>query len=81
MESDKVNADGITTLVINADTEGLLQAPFNMANVMYFHSKLNVHNFTFHEFKSKQVMNYVWSEYMVKPKKTNNFLLHRNYQK
>ena len=29
---------------------------------MFFHSKLNVHNFTFYDLKTHQVMNYIWSE-------------------
>ena len=29
---------------------------------MFFHSKLNLHNFTFYDLQSKKVMNYLWSE-------------------
>ena len=43
-------------------TEALLLAPYNRANVMFFHSKLNIHNFTFYDLKTKVVLNYVWPE-------------------
>ena len=59
---DKAAADGKTTFVITADTEALLLAPYNRANVMFFHSKLNIHNFTFYDLKTKVVLNYVWPE-------------------
>ena len=61
-DSDKAAADGKTTFVITADTEALLLAPYNFANIMFFHSKLNVHNFTFYDLKTKDVLNYVWPE-------------------
>ena len=59
---DKHLADGVSRFVITADTESLLAAPCNSANVMFFHSKLNLHNFTFYDLHSKKVMNYLWSE-------------------
>ena len=59
---DKAAADGRTTFVITADTVALLLAPYNRANVMFFHSKLNIHNFTFYDLKTKVVLNYVWPE-------------------
>ena len=29
---------------------------------MFFHSKLNVHHFNFYDLKTKDVMNYLWTE-------------------
>ena len=29
---------------------------------MYFHTKLNLHNFTFYDLKSHEAVNYLWSE-------------------
>ena len=72
-QADKDHADGVTTLVVTADTEGLLQAPLNFSNMMYFHSKLNIHNLTFYELKSKDVLNYVWSE-VHEQTEANNFV-------
>ena len=57
-EKDKQLTDGVSRFVITADTESLLTAPCNSANVMFFHSKLNLHNFTFYDLQSKKVMNY-----------------------
>ena len=61
-EKDKSSADNHSTIVITADTESQLFAPFNDVNVMFFHSKLNVHNFTFYNICDREVLNYVWSE-------------------
>ena len=61
-EKDKSSADNHSTIVIKADTESQLLAPFNDANVMFFHSKLNVHNFTFYNICDREVLNYMWSE-------------------
>ena len=48
--------------VIPADTESLLTAPHNESNMMSFHTKLNLHNFTFYDLKTREVLNYVWFE-------------------
>ena len=61
-EKDKCSADNISKFVITTDTEALSLAPSSDANVMFFHSKLNVHNFTFFDLKTKDVMNYLWTE-------------------
>ena len=61
-EEDKKWADNVSKFVITADTESLLIAPHNDSSMMFFHSKLNVHNFTFFDLKTRQVMNYVWLE-------------------
>ena len=61
-EEDKESADGKTIFVITADTESLLTAPHNDANIMFFHSKLNLHNFTFYDLKTREVMNFLWNE-------------------
>ena len=45
-----------------ADTESLLTAPHNESNMMFFHTKLNLHNFTFYDLKTREVLNYVWCE-------------------
>ena len=63
-ERDKCSADNISNFVITADTEALLLAPLSDANVMFFHSKFNVHNFTFFDLKTKDVMNYLWLKSM-----------------
>ena len=43
-----------------ADTEALL-APLNDSGLMFFHSKLNLHNFKFYDL-TLDVLNYIWSE-------------------
>ena len=58
-QNDKDSADK-TKVVLTADTEALLLAQLNSANVMYFRSKVNLHNFTFYNLKSRDVMNYLW---------------------
>ena len=45
--------------VITPDTESLLTEPHNDSNIIFFHSKLNVHNFTFYDLKTCQVITYV----------------------
>ena len=60
-QNDKDSADK-TKVVLTADTEALVLAPLNSVNVMYFRSKLNLHNFTFYNLKSSDVINYLWSE-------------------
>ena len=61
-EKDKEMADNNYVFVITADTEALLTVPRNNANIMFFHSRLNLHNFTFYDLKTREVLNYVWSE-------------------
>ena len=61
-ERDKCSADNIPKFVFTADTDALSLAQLSDANVMFFHSKLNVHNFTFFDLKTKDVMNYLWTE-------------------
>ena len=61
-ERDKCSADNISKFVITADTEAFLLAPLSDANFMFFHLKLNVQNFTFFDLKTKDVMNYLWTE-------------------
>ena len=61
-EKDKCSADSISKFVLTADTESLLQAPLNNSDIMFFRSKLNLHNFTFYDLKSRKVVNYLWSE-------------------
>ena len=56
-EKDKCSADSISKFVLTADTESLLQAPLNNSDIMFFKSKLNLHNL-----KSRKVVNYLWSE-------------------
>ena len=61
-EKDKCSADSISKFVLTADTESLLQAPLNNSDIMFFRSKLNLHNFTLYDLKSRKVVNYLWSE-------------------
>ena len=37
-------------------------APLNDANIMFFRTKLNLHNFTFYNLVTRDVINFVWSE-------------------
>ena len=60
-EIDKKTANNMTTLSITADTESLLTAP-HQSNMMFFHTELNLHNFTFYDLKTREVLNYVWYE-------------------
>ena len=61
-EKDKEEANNKDKFVITADTEALLIAPLNNANIMFFRTKLNLHNFTFYNLKDKSVQNYLWTE-------------------
>ena len=61
-EKDKLSADNRSTFVMTADTGALLTAPRNNANIMFFHSRLNLHNFTFFDLKAREVLNYLSSE-------------------
>ena len=61
-EEDKKKANNIDVIVVTADTEALLTAPFNDANIMFIRSKLNLHNFTFYNLFDKDVLNFLWSE-------------------
>ena len=61
-EQDKINSDDHKIITVTADTESLLLSPLNDANIMFFRTKLNLHNFTFYNLKNKDVMNYLWSE-------------------
>ena len=61
-ENDKLSADNVGKFVVTADTESLLTAPSNDAGIMFFHTKLNLHNFTFYDLKTRKVVNYLWSE-------------------
>ena len=45
--------------MITADTESLLMAPLN---IMFFRTKLNLHDFTFYNLVTRDVINFVWSE-------------------
>ena len=40
-------ADNQTSFVATADTEALLTAPLNESNIMFFRTKLNLHNLTY----------------------------------
>ena len=59
-ETDKKEADNITKMCVTADTEALLLAPLSDASIMFFHSKLNLHNFTFFDLYTINVENYLW---------------------
>ena len=58
----KSAANDSTKAVITADTESLVMAPLNDANIMFFRTKLNLHNFTFYNLVTRDVINFVWSE-------------------
>lgn len=51
-----------TKLVASQDTESLLIAAKNYSNKMFFHSKLNIHNLTYYNLKTKESLNYPWAE-------------------
>ena len=68
-ENDALGANDINkkttgkfTIVLTANTESLLKDPFNKADCMFFKIKLNLHNLTFHNLKSKRSQNFFWSE-------------------
>ena len=70
-EYDKEKADNTTEMVVTADTEALLAAPHNDSGLMFFHSKLNLHNFTFYDLHTKDVQNFLWSEFNREIKASN----------
>ena len=53
-ENDKTTANNMTTFVITADTESLLTAPHNASKMIFFHTKLNVHNFACYDLKTRR---------------------------
>ena len=61
-EQDKINSDNHKIITVTADTVSLLLLPLNDANIMFFRTKLNLHDFTFYNLKNKDVVNYLWSE-------------------
>ena len=60
-ECDKRDNDE-NTLVYCCDTEALLVSPRNNSNAMYYRTKLNIHNLTFYNLKTHDVLNYMWDE-------------------
>ena len=60
-EKDKTTTPD-TTLVVTEDTEGLLISPRNDSNAMFYRTKLNCHNLTYYNLKTKDSMNYLWTE-------------------
>jgi hypothetical protein len=51
-----------TTLVFCEDTEALLVSPHNRTSAMFYRTKLNVHNLTWYDLKTRDVLNYLWTE-------------------
>ena len=51
-----------TKLVASQDTKSLLIALKNYSNKTFFHSKLNIHNLTYYNLKTKESVNYLWTE-------------------
>ena len=76
---DKEKADNTTEMVVTADTEALLTAPHNDTSLMFFHSKKNLHNFTFYDLHTKDVQNFLWSESMEKSKVSNFTMCYIEY--
>ena len=60
-ECDKRDNDE-NTLMYCCDTEALLVSPRNNSNAMYYRTKLNIHNLTFYNLKTHNVLNYMWDE-------------------
>ena len=60
-EADNNNGDG-NSVVYCCDTEALLISPRNKSNAMYYRTKLNIHNLTFCDLKTHEVLNYLWNE-------------------
>jgi hypothetical protein len=60
-QNDKENTPK-TTLVCTEDTEALLLAPCNKSSAMFYRTKLNCHNLTYYNLKTKKVLNYLWTE-------------------
>ena len=45
------------------DTEALLISTRNKSNaIMCYRKKLNIHNITFYDLKTHEVLNYLWNE-------------------
>ena len=60
-ECDKRDNDE-NTLVYCCDTDALLVSPRNNSNAMYYRTKLNIHNLTFYNLKTHDVLNYMRDE-------------------
>ena len=60
-ERDKTTTPD-TVLVVTEDTEALLIAPRNDSNAMFYRTKLNCHNLTYYNLKTKDAINFLWTE-------------------
>ena len=60
-EVDKNNGDG-NSVVYCCDTEAVLISPRNKSNAMYYRTNLNIHNLTFYDPKTHEVLKYLWNE-------------------
>ena len=60
-EKDK-NDENEGTTVITTDTQALLISPDNDSNSMFYRTKLNIHNLSYHDAKTKEGYNYLWNE-------------------
>ena len=58
---DKKNAPE-STLVCTTDTQALLIAPKTNSSAMFFRTKLNVHNLSYYNLRTRAVSNYLWRE-------------------
>ena len=58
-EVDNNNGDG-NSVMYCCDTAALLISPRNKSNAMYCRTKLNIHNLTFYDLKTHEVLNYLY---------------------
>ena len=62
IEEDKTTLPA-TTMVFTADTVALLISPNNKSSAMFYHTKLNIHNLTYYNLKTKRAINYTALQY------------------
>ena len=79
-EVDTNNGDG-NSVVYCCDTDALLISPRNKSNAMYYGTKLNIHNLTFYDLKTHEVLNYLWNEVDGQIECDNFISIHVDYLK
>jgi len=62
-EKTKDNEDvSVKKLVWTMDRQAVLLCPNTKANCLYYKTKLQVHNFTLYDIKSREVCCYIWNK-------------------
>ena len=79
-EVDNNNGNG-NSVMYCWDIEALLISPRNKSNAMFYRTKLNIHNLTFYDLKTHEVLNYLWNEVDGQIECDNFISIHVDYLK